>query len=172
MRTTAFAVAATVALGAPAAFAGAPFEDYGRVTNVTPEYDRVSVPRQECYSDYEPQAHRRHDSIAGPLIGGVAGGLLGAQVGRGTGRVVASAAGAVVGALVGDRLGNRGREEMYERQVRRCRTVDSWEESVSGYRVSYEYQGRGYTTVLPYDPGSRIPVHVSVQPAADGYRAY
>jgi len=66
---------------------------------------------------------------------------------------------------VGDRLGSRGdRDEYYEREVRRCRTVDTLEDRVSGYRVAYDYQGRSYVTVLPYDPGSRLPVHVDVAP--------
>jgi uncharacterized protein YcfJ len=173
MRETAFAVAAALALGAPAAFAvGGNFDDYARVTNVTPEYDRVSTPRKECYSETVPEyRERERHGLVGPIIGGVAGGLIGSQVGRGNGRVAASAAGAVVGALVGDRLADRGRRgDYYEREVQRCRVVDTWEDRITGYRVSYEYQGRNYTTVLPYDPGSRLPVRVSVEPATDGYR--
>ena len=74
MKKTAFAVAATLALGAPAAFAvGGDFEDYARVTNVTPEYDRVNTPRKECYSETVPEYRERH-GLVGPLIGGVAGG--------------------------------------------------------------------------------------------------
>jgi uncharacterized protein YcfJ len=100
----------------------------------------------------------------------VAGGLLGAQVGKGSGQVAAAATGAAVGAIVGDRLGNRerGREVVYEREVRRCRTVDEWETRISGYRVTYEYGGRSYTTILPYDPGRRLAVRVNVEPAAGG----
>jgi len=145
-----------------------------RVTQVTPEYQRVSVPREECYSEVVPE-HQSHrgNSLAGTIIGGVAGGLLGAQVGHGNGRVAASATGAVIGAVVGDRLGSRGgRDEYYEREVRRCRTVDTFEDRVSGYRVAYEYQGRSYVTVLPYDPGSRMPVHVDVAPISNPGRDY
>ncbi len=96
-----------------------------------------------------------HRSLVGPIIGGVAGGLLGAQVGKGSGRVVAAAAGATVGAIVGDRLGNRdrGRQVVYQQEVRRCRMVDQWETRISGYRVVYEYGGRSYTTVLPVRSG-------------------
>ena len=173
MKKTAFAVAATLALGAPAAFAvGGDFEDYARVTNVTPEYDRVNAPRKECYSETVPEyRERERHGLAGPLIGGVAGGLLGAQVGSGNGRVAASAAGAVVGALVGDRLSDRGRRgEYYEREVQRCRVVDNWEDRITGYRVAYEYHGRSYTTMLSYDPGPRLPVRVQVEPDVDHRR--
>lgn len=180
MKRTAIAAAVALLVGAPTAFAGHDYEevtDYARVTDVDPQYERVNIPRKECYTEYEPQSRyeREHRSLVGPLIGGVAGGLLGAQVGKGSGRVAASAAGAAVGAIVGDRLGNRdrGREEYYEREVRRCRMVDNWESRISGYRVTYEYAGRTYTSVLPYDPGRRLAVRVNVEPALDsrdGYR--
>ena len=172
MKRTAIAIAAALAVGAPTALAARSFDDYAVVKEVDPEYERVNVPRKECYTEYEPQVYRRHEhrSLAGPIIGGVAGGLLGAQVGEGSGRVAASAVGAAVGAIVGDRLGNRDRgysEEIYEREVRRCRLVDNWERRIAGYHVVYEYGGRTYSTVLPYDPGPRLPVRVHVEPAGD-----
>ena len=169
MKRTAIAIAVALTTAAPAAFAGHDHDDYARVIDVDPQYERVNVPRQECYSEYEPQSYyeSEHRSLAGPIIGGVAGGLLGAQIGKGSGRVVAAAAGATVGAIVGDRLGNRdrGRQVVYQQEVRRCRTVDQWETRISGYRVTYEYGGRTYTTVLPYDPGRRLAVRVNVDPA-------
>src|SRR5262245_14421234 len=128
MKRTAIAFAAALAAGAPAAFAGHDYDDYARVVDVDPQYQRINVPRQECYTDYEPQSYyeSEHRSLVGPIIGGVAGGLLGAQVGHGNGRVVAAAAGAAVGAIVGDRLDNRdrGRQVVYQQEVRRCQAVD------------------------------------------------
>ena len=170
MKTTALTVSVALAIGAPATFAGATFEDYARVRDVTPQYDQVNMPRQECYSEYVPErSSNRGGSLAGPVIGGVAGGLLGSRFGQGNGRVASAAAGAVVGAIVGDQVGNHdGRGEYEEREVRRCRMVDHFESRLAGYRVAYEYQGRSYTTFLPYDPGSRLPVRVSVEPAAGG----
>jgi uncharacterized protein YcfJ len=169
MRTTAIAAAVTLCVGAPSVFAnGGGFEDYARVREVTPEYQSVNVPRQECYSEVVPQQRysRGGDSIAGPLIGGVAGGLLGSRFGQGNGRVASAAVGAVVGTIAGDRIANRdNRVEYVDREVRRCRTVDNWESRITGYRVTYEYQGRAYSTMLPYDPGPRLPVHVNVEPA-------
>jgi len=166
MKRTAFAVAATLAFGAGTAFSGADFQDYARVRNVSPQYEQVNVPRQECYSEMVPQkSYRRSDSLAGPIIGGVAGGLLGSRFGAGNGRVATAAVGAVAGAIVGDRLQNRvDGVEYSEREVRRCRTVDHFESRLSGYHVAYEYQGRSYTTFLPYDPGASLPVRVSVEP--------
>ncbi len=167
MKRTAFALAATATLAfAGTAFAGADFQDYARVQNVSPQYEQINVPRQECYSEMVPQSsYRRNDSLAGPIIGGVAGGLLGSRFGGGNGRVATAAVGAVAGAIIGDRVQNQGdRVEYSEREVRRCRTVDHFESRLSGYHVAYEYQGRSYTTFLPYDPGARLPVRVSVEP--------
>jgi uncharacterized protein YcfJ len=51
--------------------------------------------------------------------------------------------------------------------VQRCevRYEDQYEERIDGYRVTYEYNGREYTTRMPYDPGSKIRVRVAVAPA-------
>jgi uncharacterized protein YcfJ len=172
MKNKLLAVAAALAAASPAAsaFDGGNFEDYARVREADPQYEKVNVPRKECYSEYVPETRYQRTgsrSLVGPLIGGVAGGLLGAQVGKGNGKVAAAAVGAGVGAIVGDRLSDRGREQAVhsEREVRRCRMVDSWESRLSGYRVVYEYAGHVYTTVLPYDPGSKLAVNVSVTPA-------
>jgi uncharacterized protein YcfJ len=166
MKGTAFAVAATLALGVGTAFAGAGFQDYARVENVSPQYEQISVPSQACYSEMVPQrSYSRNHSLAGPIIGGVAGGLLGSRFGAGNGRVATAAVGAVAGAIIGDRIQSRGDEVQYtEREVRRCRTVEHFESRLTGYHVAYEYQGRSYTTFLPYDPGARLPVRVSVEP--------
>lgn len=167
MNTRIAPLAAALALAAPGAFAEHTFEDYARVKDVTPEYERINLPRKECYSEYVPERRRHHHSgAAGPLIGGVAGGIIGAQVGKGNGRVASSAVGAIIGAMVGDHLQahQRGGDEYYEREVRRCRMVDNWENRISGYRVVYEYQGRTYNAVLPFDPGSRLAVNVTVAP--------
>src|SRR5512145_1589869 len=112
MKRTAIALAAALAAAAPVA----------RAKDVDPEYERVNVPRKECYSEYVPESNydrRGGKRLVGPLIGGVAGGLLGSQVGKGNGKVAAAAAGAAIGAIVGDRLSERhAGGEYYEREVR------------------------------------------------------
>jgi uncharacterized protein YcfJ len=142
------------------------FEDYARVIDVTPQYEEVNRPHKECTSEYVPESGHRQGSLAGPLIGGIAGGVIGAQVGSGSGRVASSAAGAAIGAIVGDRLSRRGhhQEEYYEREVRRCELVDHWETQLTGYRVVYRYRGQVQTAILPYDPGRKLRVRVSVEP--------
>ncbi|MFN0313539.1 MAG: glycine zipper 2TM domain-containing protein [Burkholderiales bacterium] len=167
MKTQLTTLSAALALLAPTAFAGQVFEDYARVKDVTPEYEKVNLPRKECFSEYVPERRRGQSSFVGPLLGGVTGGIIGAQVGRGNGRVAASAAGAAIGAIVGDRLQARDHgDEYYEREVRRCRMVDHWENRISGYRVVYEYQGHTYNAVMPYHPGAKIAITVAVEPVS------
>jgi len=141
------------------------FDDYARVIDVTPQYEEVNVPTRECSSEYVPEREQRRGSLAGPLIGGIAGGVLGAQVGKGNGRIASSAAGAAIGAIVGDRLSGRDRDRYHEREVTHCEVVDHWETRLVGYRVVYRYHGHVQTTVLPYDPGTRLRVRVAVEPA-------
>lgn len=145
----------------------ADFEDYARVINVTPQVEQVNMPRQECRTEYETIQRPQERSNSGGIIGGIAGGLLGSQVGGGNGRIAAAAAGALTGAIVGDRMDNNGYngQQGYDsRPVRQCRTVDNWQTRNNGYAVTYEYNGRTYTSVMPYDPGSRLRLHVSLTP--------
>lgn len=148
---------------------GQPFVDRARVQSVEPQYEQVQLPRDECSSQWVTEAR----PVAGPaggyggaIIGGVAGGLLGNQVGKGHGREAATAAGAVIGALAGDRIANQGPAayEQTQREVRSCRTVHDVQNRLVGYRVTYEYRGHQYTTVMPQDPGPSLAVRVSVTP--------
>jgi uncharacterized protein YcfJ len=161
MKTQTKMLAALLGFGATmSAFAG-DFDDYARVLSAAPQYEQVNHPRRECRTEYE-EVHE-HRSPGGAIIGGVAGGVIGSQVGRGNGRLAGTAIGAITGAIVGDRIDN-DRPRYYERPVRACHVVDEWETRVTGYTVTYEYQGRTYTTVMPYDPGDRIKVRVAVSP--------
>ncbi len=165
-------IAATVSLPA---LANGDYEDSARVISVTPQFQRVNTPSQECRTEYvrESVYEPRERSVGGAIIGGIAGGLLGHTVGRGNGKVAAAAVGAGVGAIVGDRMDNDrgygygGRERVETRPVDRCVTVDNWSQVPAGYLVSYEYNGRQYSTVTDRDPGRYIPVHVDVRP--NGY---
>jgi uncharacterized protein YcfJ len=145
----------------PAAHA-ADFDDYARVISVAPQVEQVNQPRQECRTEYV-QVARQPRGVGGSIIGGVAGGLLGNQVGGGNGRTAATAAGAIAGAIVGDRMENN-ETVVEERPVQRCRTVEHWETRTTGYMVTYEYHGKTYTSMMPYDPGERIRLHVSFSP--------
>ena len=78
-------------------------------------------------------------------------------------------AGAAVGALAGNSIGaNNARPVQYEtvqRPVQQCQTVQEVQQRINGYRVTYDYRGQTYHTVLPNDPGPNMRVRVSVDPA-------
>ena len=154
-----------LALGSSAALAGQ-YEDYARVRRVTPEYERINTPRQECRSEYIRGTGRGTErSYGGSIIGGITGAIVGHQVGGGSGKDAATALGAITGAIVGDRMQNSSRfDDDDMREVRRCRNVDNWDRRLAGYRVVYEYAGRQYTALMPNDPGREMRVRVSVDP--------
>lgn len=147
--------------------------DYAPVTHVEPivRQVRVETPRRECYDDVRTVETRPHISdpeVGGrTLLGGIIGGVIGHQFGSGRGRDAATIAGAAIGANVGYDSARRNYSNVEERVVQRCavRYETEYEERIDGYRVTYEYNGRSYTTRLPYDPGERMRVRVAVAPA-------
>ncbi|HEX5697026.1 MAG TPA: glycine zipper 2TM domain-containing protein [Rhodoferax sp.] len=173
---------ATTLLGAQAAS----FDDNARVRSAEPQYENISVPRNECSSHWINEPVGQVSTVpqsspdrqyGGAIVGGLAGGVLGHQVGNGRGKDVATVLGAVVGAMAGDRLQNNaaraaydnrpyddGRYETAQREVQRCRTVYDAQTRITGYNVAYEYRGQQYTTFMQNNPGNSLPVRVSVEP--------
>jgi uncharacterized protein YcfJ len=146
------------------AAASADFDDYARVVSVTPQVEQYNQPLQECRTEYMQTPQRQSRGVGGSIVGGIAGGILGNQVGGGNGRTAATALGAITGAIVGDRMENNDNNMVAEQPVRHCRTVDNWQSRPNGYAVTYEYHGRTYTSVMPYDPGERVRLRVSIAP--------
>lgn len=147
--------------------------DYAPVTHVEPvvRQVRVKTPRRECWDETQAVESRPHISdpaVGGrTLIGAIIGGVVGHQFGSGRGRDVATIAGTAIGARVGYDSASRAYAGSEERVVQRCsvRYDQQYEERIDGYRVTYEFNGREYTTRLPYDPGRKIRVRVAVAPA-------
>src|SRR5471032_1630165 len=131
-------IASALCLGALPLVQAADFEDFGKVTRVTPQVEQVNRPQQECRTEYvQVQQPAQERSAGGAIIGGIAGALLGNQPGG-----------------------------VSQQAVKQCRTVDHWESRNVGYQVSYDYRGRNYTSNMSYDPGERVRLRVSVEPAA------
>ncbi|MFZ3087736.1 MAG: glycine zipper 2TM domain-containing protein [Methylotenera sp.] len=167
LRVTMLAPALVAAAFATPAMADDQYTDTARVLSVTPQTERVNMPRQECRTEYQQQSYSdgSDHSIAGAVIGGIAGGLLGNTVGRGNGRIAAAAVGAGVGAIAGDRIGSRNNTVNTRTvPVQSCYQVDNWQTVNSGYLVTYEYNGRTYNTVTATPPGKYIDVDVAVAP--------
>ena len=143
-----------------------PYLDNARVTSIEPQYESVSVPRQQCSNQWvsEPRGDGGRD-YGGAVLGGIVGGLIGNQVGGGHGREAATAVGAVVGAFTGDNLANRDRWQRpvpMSREITTCRDVEDVQSRLVGYQVSYDYHGQQYTTLMQENPGRFVPVRVSV----------
>ena len=148
------------------------FTDNARVRGVDPQYENVSVPRNECRSQWINEDRRgvsdgQGRNYGGAILGGLAGGVLGNQVGGGRGKQAATVVGAVVGAMTGDHFANRDQRvnnDYGQREVQNCRTVYDTQSRLSGYRVAYEYRGQLYNTFMRNNPGNSMQVRVSVDP--------
>lgn len=103
-----------IALGSGAATAANDLIDTAQVISAAPVYERVSEPRQECFTETAAAPQKPQErSIAAPILGGLAGALLGRQVGQGSGRDAATAVGAAVGAMTGDYVANPDANRSY-----------------------------------------------------------
>lgn len=149
--------------------------DYAKVIKVKPVYRevRVSTPITECWD--EPVVHStggyaHTKSASGMAVGGILGGVIGHQVGKGSGKKLATALGAIIGAGIGHEAVNghvqssqRHTYTQYEEQCEVQHQV-SYDEVIEGYDVTYRYQGERYHIEMPYHPGKRIKLRISVTP--------
>lgn len=146
--------------------AGDHYYDQAKVLSVTPQFERINTPTQQCHTEYVRETYSNADrSVGGSIIGGVAGALLGSTIGRGNGRVAAAAIGAGVGAVAGDRIDNQNNNtQTTERPVERCVAVDNWQTVARGYLVNYSYNGRTFNTISYERPKDTIRVSIAVAP--------
>lgn len=163
------------AVSSSSAFA-ADYEDTARVIASKPIYERVSEPKQECWTEtvsstgtVTKSAPVEEHSIGGALIGGVIGGVVGSQIGQGNGTTVATGAGAIAGAIIGDRVANKNAQQQAQttqvpqtREERHCRQVDNFRDVIRGYDVTYRYNGHDITTRMPSQPGETVRVSITV----------
>lgn len=145
--------------------------DYAKVISAEPivRQVRVSTPREECWEEEIPVYHSGYRSATPMILGGIIGGVVGNTMGKGHGKDAATVAGTILGGSVGRDIGHeRQRPDSYSTaQETRCRQVVDYrdEERIEGYWVTYRYQGEDYVTRMQNEPGNRIRVRVTVQPA-------
>ncbi len=152
-------IAAVLAAG----FSSAQATEYGLVLSSTPVSALVAVPQTVCHDEMQPMAPVT--SGAGALFGAVLGGLVGSAIGGGSGQAAATGLGVIAGAMAGER--NEALHSSPGLVPQRGATpAAASEPRLLGYDVVYEYQGQRYSTRVAEDPGSRIPLHVSVTPAS------
>lgn len=144
--------------------------DTAEVISSVPVYGSINEPRQQCWTETVTTYENAPRSYGRTVLGGVAGGLIGSTIGDGNGRIAASAAGAAIGALIGNGADERNVSQVaVPQQVQRCQVVDNHRQGITGYKVTYNYNGRNATTVLPYDPGPRVNIGISVAGAGNSY---
>lgn len=152
-----------------------PVYDQAEVLDSRPIVQTVDRPvyQNQCWDQpvtyREPPRYVRHNGPGAPaVLGAIVGGVIGNQFGHGGGRAASTAFGAMLGhEMVRDTQGGYyqgGRE--YTRYERRCqpRTEYRRDEQITGYEVTYRYQGRVYRTTTDYPPGPTIQVRVDVNP--------
>lgn len=158
---------------------------YARVVDVEDlyRYETIQIPHRECYTttahrevrrnDYRHDRGRRHSGSGfSTVAGGVIGGVIGHQFGKGNGRDAMTIVGTLIGAAVGHNAGHR-REDVRPSYtvvrsypVERCETRYTTEQRrvADGYRVTYRFAGRDYTTQTYDHPGEEIRIRVAVTP--------
>ncbi len=159
-------------LAAGLAQAGGNYYQHARVVDVKPEYrvERTPIDREVCWDEgHYIRVDQRRNSHTGTVLGAIVGGVIGNQFGSGNGKRAATAAGALLGGSIGRDADRRNRGPESYRHVTReqCRVERSYQETsvMSGYRVTYEFDGRLYHTRTRQHPGDTIRVRVNISPA-------
>src|SRR5690606_1657876 len=144
---------------------------YADVLRADPVYEvvRFTEPREECQDRPVTYREEGRQPVGGTVLGAIIGGVLGSQVGSGSGRNAATIAGAVAGGAVGRQADRRRTEpdRYYDDVETRCRVVEveRQERRVAGYDVEYQSKGDVFCAGMPYVPGSKLRVRVTVEPA-------
>lgn len=139
---------------------------------------QVATPREVCWNEkvrhVEHHRWRRRNPALPMIVGGVVGGVVGNQIGKRGGRAALTIAGTLIGAAVGHRVHNAPHHHhrparSYTTVEPRCEIQTDYhnEERIDGYRVTYRYHGRHFTTRTDHDPGRRVRVRVQVEPTVD-----
>ncbi len=132
-----------------------------QVLSVKEVMTTVSTPREVCENvAVQRQAPVKDEHrIAGTVVGGLAGGLLGSTIGKGSGKTVATVAGAAAGGYAGNQVqNNMQKNDTVTTTERRCRTVNEKSQKLSGYDVTYRFDGQEATARTSFKPGATLPV--------------
>ncbi len=149
------------------------FVEQARVIDAEPVYETVTVsyPVTECRLERVVHDGQRRGGYVAPIAGGILGGVLGHEIGRKRrGDTALTVAGTLLGATLGHGLqSSHARYRPTVEHVERCETVDRYEEEqrLTGYQVTYRYDGHMFRTHTTEHPGKYIPVRVKVSPAGE-----
>lgn len=150
---------------------------YAQVVDVQPIYENYQTPQNRRVCDNNTRRRNNNNDVqyrsngGGAILGGIIGGIIGNRFGKGHGRRAATAAGVMVGSAIGSNTKHSGQynNNRYDRRnnSRACYTQRDHrvEQRITGYDVSYDYNGQIYQTRLQNHPGDRVRIQVSVQVA-------
>lgn len=128
-----------------------------QIIAVKPQYTTKLVSYRSCKMVPRPVMVHNQRAIdgSGVVLGGVTGGILGNQIGRGNGNIVATVGGAIVGSLVGNNVEREmNRPNMQYVYVKVCQTHQREKSVLTGYNVTYEYDGKQATKFMKTKPQS------------------
>ncbi len=160
------------ALAAGLAQAGGTHYIHAPVVNVKADYQTVHRPveRQVCWDEqsYERAPSSKPRSHTPTIVGAIIGGVIGNQFGGGSGKRVATVAGAALGGSIGHDVERQsgGSDEYHQVTRERCTVQRDYqrESVITGYRVTYEHEGRYHTTHMTEHPGDSIRLRISATP--------
>lgn len=130
-------------------------------------YDRDRYGRYNGYNNYNSYNSQGSNPAGSALMGALVGGVIGHQFGSGSGNDAATVAGALIGASVAhnNAVRNSAPRTVVDRHEKRTRCADRYdereEERITGYRVTYYYDGQRYVTRMDRDPGDTVRVAIS-----------
>ena len=123
----------------------------------------VTQQQQRCWVDREQVGGDSGSAnVGGAIMGAIIGGVLGHQVGSGRGNDAATAGGAIAGAAIGANT-NRGRDEGYFRDVRRCDNVQG-QARPEYWDVTYNFRGQEHRVQMARPPGRTVTVNARGEP--------
>ena len=133
--------------------------------------DRGDRAESHYRREWEPE---RGGFIPG-LIGGLVGGIIGNQFGGGNGRKAMTIIGALAGSSIArnaatERRTSRNyytRHDSRPRQICETRYQTGVSERITGYDVTYEYNGQQFSKRVAEDPGAQVQVRVELATAGE-----
>ncbi|MFT5721877.1 MAG: hypothetical protein ACI9W6_002195 [Motiliproteus sp.] len=153
-------------------------QTFARVVAVDPITQAVAqrIPHQQCWTErvrYEG-SNEGYRSNTAAIFGGILGAAIGNNIGRNhhrDNRNIKTLAGGLLGAAIGGEISANRRSPQLPARYRneeRCSTEyeTRWQQTITGYNVTYRYQGETYNTRMDYDPGAKIRVNVQVRPVS------
>ena len=137
---------------------------FATVLNCTPVIGNVQERLPKRVFNQEQVASQESTSYTPSILGGIIGAAVGNEFGKGRGNDLATIAGGVLGASVGRDVQN-SKSQNHTTTVERCHDEIEYvyEERVTGWRVTYEFNSETFITRTDRDPGETIRLTIQIQ---------